>query len=420
MQRTPLQIVTAFLTLTLALANTTHAQTKESVLHAFSGGRDGAYPNSLVMDSAGNFFGTAINGGSITNCPYGCGVVFKLSSDATGHWSLRVLHSFSGGSDGASPEGLIIDGSGNLYGLTNVGGTGTCSTGCGVAYKLALNSSGNWIYTALYHFKGTNDGAWPYGTLVMDGSGNLFGTAFAGGSNGGGTVFELSPTSTGSWNETTIDNLAFGIYPQAGVTFDSAGNLYGTTSAGGSTGNGTVFQLSPNGAGWTETIIHDFTASNGDGSYPTDKLWIDAAGNVYGTTFWGGTGSDPICVNHCGIIFQLSPVGGSWQETILHEFHNVPDGGNSYSGLVMDTAGNLFGSTISGGVFHGSGVTFKLSPTSGGGWTETRFHAFIDGNDGGGPGGVFLDSAGNVYGTAVYGGPWQYGVVFKLSSAPGR
>lgn len=415
MRHTPLQIAAAFLALGLALAIPAQAQTKETVLHAFSGGRDGAYPNGLVMDSAGNFFGTTYGGGS-TTCPSGCGVVFELSSGATGHWSEKVLHSFTGGSDGAYPVGLIMDGSGSLYGLTTMGGTGVCSSGCGVAYKLALNASGQWTLTSLHRFRGGDDGAWPYGTLVMDGSGNLFSTTSVGGANSGGTVFELSPTSAGGWKETIIDNLADGSFPRAGVTFDSAGNLYGTTTAGGSTGNGTVFELSPNGAGWTKTIIHDFTASNGDGSFPTDKLSIDAAGNIYGTTFWGGTGSDPICVLHCGVVFQLSPSGGIWKEIILHEFNNVPDGGNPAAGLVMDAAGNLFGSTFSGGAFHGSGVIFKLSPASGGGWTETRLHGFINGNEGGSPRAVILDSGRNVYGTTDNGGLWQFGVVFRLSS----
>jgi uncharacterized repeat protein (TIGR03803 family) len=419
MRHTPFQIAAAFFVLAFALVIAAQSQTKETVLHAFSGGRDGAYPNSLVMDSAGNFFGTTNNGGS-TNCPSGCGVAFELTSDVTGHWSEKVLHSFTGGSDGANPVGLIIDSSGNLYGLATMGGTGVCTSGCGVAYKLTPNSSGPWTFTPLHRFQGNSDGAWPYGTLVTDASGNLFSTTLAGGSNGAGTVFELSPTSAGGWKETIIDNLADGSLPRAGVTFDSAGNLYGTTTTGGSTGNGTVFQLSPNGTGWTETIIHEFTPSTGDGFFPTDKLWTDPAGNVYGTTFWGGTGSDPICVSHCGVVFQLSPVGGSWQETILHEFNNTPDGGNPAAGLVMDTAGNLFGSTFGGGAFHGSGVIFKLSPASGGGWTETRLHGFIDGNDGGSPRGVIIDSAGNVYGTTDSGGVRGFGVVFKLSSSTAR
>jgi uncharacterized repeat protein (TIGR03803 family) len=366
------------------------------------------------MDSAGNVFGTAYGGGS-THCPSGCGVVFKLTSDANGHWTEKILHAFTGGLDGAYPVGLVMDAQGILYGLTTMGGTGVCSMGCGVAYKLTPTASGPWSFSALHRFQGGSDGAWPYGTLVLDGSGNLFSTTNVGGANSSGTVFELSRTSTGGWKETIIDSLADGSFPRAGVTFDGAGNLYGTTTAGGSTGDGTVFQLSPNGAGWTETVIHDFNASVGDGSFPTDKLWLDAAGNVYGTTFWGGTGADPICVSHCGIVFRLA--AGSWQEEILHEFQNVPDGGNPAAGMVMDSEGNLFGSTFSGGVFHGSGAAFRLSPGSGGTWSETRLHAFMDGDDGGGPRGVIVDSAGNVYGTTDNGGARQFGVVFKLSAA---
>ena len=247
------------------------------------------------------------------------------------------------------------------------------------------------------------DGFYPSAGLIFDAAGNLYGTTPAGGSGcvpyfGCGTVFELTPTAYVGWTERVlysfcVGNCDDGSQPFAGLIFDAAGNLYGTTHRGGGFNLGTVFKLSPNGnGGWTETVLHSFSYGT-DGIYPSAGLIFDATGNLYGTTTEGGTGSG--CGNDgCGTVFELSPNGnGGWTETVLYSFcsqTNCTDGATPVAGLILDAVGNLYGTTNAGGNFFSNcpylcGTVFKLSPNGNGGWTETVLHSFGSFADGASP-----------------------------------
>jgi uncharacterized repeat protein (TIGR03803 family) len=228
------------------------------VLYKFPGGNNAGHPYAgLILDRAGNLYGTTFEGGGST-CGYGddpCGSVFMLTRNSNGSWTERVLHRFAGGSDGWSPyAGLTLDGAGNLYGTTVAGGgCRSFQAGCGTVFKLKPNSDGSWTESVLYSFcqlANCADGLEPYGGLILDGAGNLYGTTATGGSSGGGVVFKLTPKSGGGWTETVLQTLGgnHGGGPYAALIFDADGNLYGTTSAGGvrSGDVGTVFELVPN------------------------------------------------------------------------------------------------------------------------------------------------------------------------------
>jgi uncharacterized repeat protein (TIGR03803 family) len=226
-------------------------------------------------------------------------------------------------------------------------------------------------------------------------------------------VFELSPRQGGGWTETLLHNFnnngRDGVNPQAGLIIDDAGNLYGTTYRGGIYNSGTAFELSPQqGGGWTEKVLHSF-GHGSDGITPDANLTIDAAGNLYGTTYNGG-------IHGRGTVFELTPrEGGGWTETVLHSFGNGSDGANPYAGLIIDANGNLYGTTLAGGI-HTAGTAFELSPRQGGGWTETILHSFGNGTDGNSPyAGLIFDASGNLYGTTLEGGIHSYGVVFEIT-----
>jgi len=366
------------------------------------------------------------------------------------HYTYEVLYNFAGGSQVAS--GLIQDAAGNLYGVIHSGGI----TNYGAVFE--VDAAGN--ETVLYNFCSQPkcaDGAGPNG-LVMDSAGNLYGTAIEGGAYSvpfypgypAGVVFELAPPAQpgGAWTETVLynfcsaGNCSDGWGPFSGVIQDAAGNIYGTTDFGG-VGNadnensyGTVFELSPpsqSGGTWTETVLHAFCAAGGrceDGSIPSGDLIQDAAGNLYGTTQGGGTGSSVNGIN--GVVFQLSPPpqpGGPWTETVLYDFcslANCADGGEP-EGVIMDSAGNLYGATYNGGLYYfpnsnvGGGTVFELAPPaqSGGAWTETMLYSFCslaNCADGQYPSAApTQDAAGNLYGTTVQGGANQTGTAFELS-----
>lgn len=271
----------------------------------------------------------------------------------------------------------------------------------------------------LYGFTGGADGGFPQAGLIFDAAGNLYGTTETGGGSDNGTVFELSPAQGGGWTESVLYSFAGGSdgsNPVGGVIFDAAGNLYGTTTGGGANGIGTVFELSPvAGGGWTEAVLHSFNGN--DGVAPSAGLVFDAAGNLYGTTASGGK---PLFL---GVVFELSPgAHGKWKEKILLELGKHPDGGGPRASLIFDSAGNLYG-TASGG-YEVAGSVFMLTPRSNGTWKETILHGFTGKSDGGSPlGPVVLDSQGNVYGTTNEGGyitgtyPCAFGcgTVFELS-----
>ncbi len=399
-------------TMTL-LVTSTWAATHESVSHSFNNnGTDGANPYaSLAVDGAGNFYGTTVEGGI-----HNLGTVFELSPREGGGWTERVLHSFGHGTDGTGPyANLVIDAAGNLYGTTQLGGIHNSGT----VFELSPEEGGGWTETVLHSFNDNGvDGSYPLAGLIFDAAGNLYGMTQQGGMSSCdgkncGTVFELSPRQGGGWTETVLHNFnnngRDGVNPQAGLIIDDAGNLYGTTYRGGIHNSGTAFELSPQqGGSWTETVLHSF-GHGSDGITPDANLTIDAAGNLYGTTYNGG-------IHGRGIAFELTPrEGGGWTETVLHSFGNGSDGANPYAGLIIDANGNLYGTTLAGGI-HTAGTAFELSPRQGGGWTETILHSFGNGTDGNSPyAGLIFDAAGNLYGTTLEGGIHSYGVVFEIT-----
>jgi uncharacterized repeat protein (TIGR03803 family) len=379
----------------------------EQVLYAFQGGNDGADPiGNLIFDSSGNLYGATETGGG-TDCSSGCGTVFELSPNGSGGWTETILYSFQGGSDGAGPSaGLIFDQAGNLYGTTQGGGVNYLGT----VFELSPSGNGGWTETILYSFQGSPDGAGPQG-LIFDGSGNLYGTTGAGGEGTCsinaislpvqcGTVFELAPKGNGEWTETVIYSFpsnSEGFSPNPGLIFDNSGKLYGTTSEGGTDGYGIAYELSPNG---TKTTLYSFQGGS-DGANPEAGLIFDGNGNLYGTAFYGGTGCG---APFCGTVFELSPKGtGGWTETTLHSFQGGSDGGNPAAGLNFDKNGNLYGSTVYGG--PGYGTVFELSPNGSGGWMENVLLTFPGGSEGMYPySGLILDPDDNLYGTTYEGG----------------
>jgi uncharacterized repeat protein (TIGR03803 family) len=307
----------------------------ETVLHNFTSSNGaGAYPlGGLVMDAAGNLYGTTQFGGSSND-----GTVFKL--DTSGNET--VLHSFADYDGGNPGAGLIMDAAGNLYGTTRQGGL----LEAGTVFK--LDTSGT--ETVLYSFGSFGDGAHPAPALIMDKAGNLYGTTVQGGTAFNGTVFKLDI----SGNETVLHSFTGndGGSPLAALVMDAAGNLYGTTNQGGANGSGTVFELGTSG---TETVLHSFAKTGGDGWSPVGSLVMDAAGKLYGTTQFGG--ADGGAGNGAGSVFKLDT---SDNETVLHSFGSSGDGANPVADLIMDKAGNLYGTTVGGGA-NGYGTVFKLT-----------------------------------------------------------
>jgi uncharacterized repeat protein (TIGR03803 family) len=404
------------LVLMLALAAPTLlAQVSARVIDSFTGA-NGSYPmGDLIFDRSGNVYGVDAYGGNVTtyctNGGKGCGTVFELSPLGGGKWQSTVLYTFSGtGTDGADPyAGLVRDASGNLYGTTYYGGnTAGCENGekgCGLVFELSPTSGGEWTETVIYKFNDGSSGYAPLGSLVFDSAGNLYGTAIIGGASGSfGTVFELSPNSSGVWNETvlyTFQGGNDGEFPDSGVIFDNAGNLYGTVSSGGpNLGQGYVFKLSPNSSGeWTKTDLYVFHGSDGNGPA---GLTFDKAGNLYGVTGSGGDTSGCYGIG-CGVAYELSPnTSGEWTEMLLYTFDNSV-GTHPDSRLSFDAAGNIYGTAAGGGNKNGLGIVFKLSKSSGE-WQESTLHAFGGGSDGGLPSGLVLGPSGSLFGTASIGG----------------
>ena len=414
--------LTIVIILTLVLAPGAWAQSKYKTLHKFTDGKDGLGPSSnLIFDPAGNLYGTTTSGGTSTLCESGCGTVFKLTPNANGGWNESVLYSFCSlrkCNDGQAPNaGLIFDQGGNLYGTTFYGGGG-CFYGCGVVFELTPHPDGRWTEKVLHHFTGA-DGSDSSAGLIFDRAGNLYGTTRYGGGYGPGNVFELAPNSDGSWTENVLYSFTGGQDgggPVAALIFDGAGNLYGTTQIGGTNGQGVIFKLIHNSDGsWSEIVLYQFTGGK-DGSQPNDSLIFDQAGNLYGTTFYSSH-----CAFYslgCGVVFELTPNSdGSWTESILRRF-NGPGGAHPKAGLIFDQAGNLYGTTESGGkqgsCVEGCGVVFKLAPNSKGGWNETVLHYFVN-NPGADPyGGLVFDGAGNLYG-ATLGYSVCCGSVFEIT-----
>jgi uncharacterized repeat protein (TIGR03803 family) len=501
---------------------------KEKILHEFSMQRDGTLPYSLVSDSAGNLYGATKYGGE-----YNMGAVFEFSPKAGGGWTETVLHSSSGGADGITPSQIVLDAAGSIYGTSLSGGTGCTNGGCGTVFKLSRNQGGNgWTETVIYtvttnafptgavvidnagnvywaaaYFSNSgaispsvseltpSGGIWTETTvytfttttpayipgLAMDAAGNLYGTLYEG-IYPDGLVFELSPSSGGSWTEKTLYTFTGGKSGRdpIGNLLLHDGNLYGTTLTGGDykcdtqfAGCGVAFELQPGSNGqWTESVLYTFPGLSSDaGSQSPNLSAFDSSGTLYGFTQAGGTG---VC-SYCGSVFALTPdSNGSWQEndlwdftgqsdgdyptavalgpagqvygtntgqfgglgdkifeltaqsgstwtiTVLYKFP-ATDGENPYASLVFDPAGNLYGTTNHGGTNY-VGSIFEMSPQANS-WKENLIYSFGPGSTssyfGVNPSSLVIDSKGNLYGTAQFGGISQHGSVFELSPQPG-
>jgi hypothetical protein len=410
-----LQIAWWFLAVvsTLVFAGNASAAWKEKVLYSFQGGSDGYQPaGGVVFDKAGNLYGVNSWGGS-GGCPDpGCGIVFELSppTQKGGPWTETTIYAFQGVlgkvKDGFTPEGsVIIDQAGNLYGTTSLGGNGPCillgsATGCGIVYELSppKQKGGQWSETILHNFKNGTDGYFPWGDLVFDKSGNLYGATQFGGGEG------------------TACNQFFG----------------GTC--------GTVFKLHPpsikNGK-WKEDILHSFAGvakkqQSGDGANPNGNLTFDSSGALYGTTYFGGNNEAGKCRGGvggtgCGIVFELIPPSGkrsSWTEKTLHMFQGIPDGINPAAGVRFGSDGSLYGTTKSGGREGTGGTVFEVKRAStSDSWTERVLYRFTDRADGANPTGVVsFDAADHLYGTATTGraGDSVGGNVFRLKPGAGK
>jgi uncharacterized repeat protein (TIGR03803 family) len=408
-------VAIALLSVLVLRLPTTAQSVKLKVLHNFGSSTDGNFPSGpALLDSHGNLYG-ATGGGPGQS---GYGIVFELAPQANGTWRESVVYTFLGGSNGGYPWGALIpDISGNLYGTMQ----GYLSSVAPGIFSLT-RQSGGWTRTVL-----SSEYAGP--GLVFDKVGDLYGSIGPGDYFDLGAIGELSPGS-GGWTYTQLYSYCGqsggcpgGYNPPAPPVWDAQGDLWGTMTEGGinqspcltSFGCGVIFEMTPNGDGtWTYNVMHQFASSSTDGQWPYGSLVIDAAGNFYGSTWLGGT------YNH-GTIFKFSNVGGTWQETILYNFPNCTHGCMVEGTLAMDTAGNLYG-TADGGAGTPScggaacGVVFKLAPQTGGKWKYSVLYN-LNQNTGGVPPlyGVILDGKGNLYGVTSAFGKYGAGTAFEIT-----
>ena len=430
-QSISLSVVAAtMLVLALATTQPVPAQTY-SVIHTFSGDKDGAAPfPGFTIDKSGTLYGAARGG------PSGRGVAYKLSNSGGG-WLLTPLYSFTKSDDGSGPNAALVFGpDGALYGTNVLGGGGSCvdgggNPGCGTVFRLApgpnrpTTALSPWVETVVYRFQGGSDGLYPEGAVVFDKDGNLYGTTSYGGYQGGycagygcGTIYKLTSSGGGNYAESVLysfTNGTDGSYPLGAPVLDQLGNLYGTAANGGQLGNcnsetcGVVWKLSPSDGNWMESVIHYFNGDDGFGSQT--GLIFDNSGNLYGSTMGGGPGG-------AGVVFELSPSGDNWDYNMLHSFPGQWYQGPDQSKLLMDKDGNLYGTIPTGGLYT-FGEVYKLTKTDTG-WDYSTVYAFKGGSDGALPyGDLVFDKDGNLYGTAVQGGlhdyPNGYGVAFKIA-----
>jgi len=398
-----------------------------NVLYSFppNGLNGGGPEGNLILDSQGNLYGTTFGGGANK-----LGTVFELSPNGSGGFNYSVLYSFKGSPDGANPVGnLIFDSAGNLYGVTSSGGT---PSNFGMVFELSPIGNGQWSEKSIHNFQGANDGIYPQG-LAIDSSGNIYGTTREMDNEPKGDVFELSQNQ-GVWTFTVLflfqSPISQGANPHAGLAIDSLGNLYGTTFYGGSVNAGALFQLQPPsqpGGNWTENILSNFGTGSNHWCNPASTPVLDSQGNIYGTLLQGGNlhtcniGGPPPCSNNlCGAVFELSPNGsGGYNRSILHQFNlnlNPEDGSLPQTGVVLDSLGNLYGTTQLGGL-HGKGTVYRLTQIKNGIWDEANY-SFCTSTGacptGAEPiGGVVLDPSGNVY-LAPFSGGDGIGTVLEI------
>jgi len=383
-------------------------------IYRFRGGNDGWFPTGVpAVDKNGNLYGTTIDGGK-----YNQGTIYELIAPQTrgGKWTKTVLYDVTSQSPGY-PFSVIVGQDGGLY------GTGESAQNCGFLWKLVLPAFGDgvWKYAVLYTLNGTSDGCAIQGHPVLDGEGNLYGATELGGDlgceqDGCGTVFELKRPTTkgGKWHFHVLHAFTGnpdGAEPFAGLTFDQEGNLYGTTWTGGTAESGTVYRMSPpknKGQGWSETVLHSFT-ERATGVAPGGPLTFDSSGNIYGTTISGG---DLNCQGGagCGLVFELTPPtdqADQWSYATLYAFQGGNDGVDPEGYIVFDSQGNLYSTTYVGGQAQ-AGTAFRLEPTGtdSAAWMEAVLHWFPESKkDGYDPvGGLTWGKWRNLYGVASVGG----------------
>ena len=410
----PLVFLAAF----LLSASNARAETKTTIYN-FQGGIDGGIPEAgLTADTDGVLYGVSSGG------PSGSGLVYKVTPPAAGstQWTKTTLYAFRGGVDGGFPQaGLVFDSDGALYGATREGG----AFGAGTLFKLSrpLTAGAPWTKTTLYSFRGGADGARPLAGLAMDTDGVLYGVANQGGARGAGAVFMLSPPAIGStvWTKTTIYSFGGGedgVNPYGGVVLDTSGALYGTTAFGGHRGGGTVYRITPPAPGataWTKATLYSFDGV--DGNFPRATVTFGTDGAIYGVTYGGGA-------HNAGTAYKLTPPAAgatSWTKTTIHDFNGGVDGANPWSELTFDTEGALYGANFNGGA-SGAGTVFKLDPPAEGAtdWTASVVYAFGGGADGNSPGGLVFDDKGSIYGVTVYGAANGNGSVFSIALPPAQ
>jgi uncharacterized repeat protein (TIGR03803 family) len=387
----------------------------QKVLYTFTGGLDGGQPlqAGVVFDRAGNLYGVTEYGGA-----YNLGTVFQLTPTPTGEWTERVLHSFTGGADGELPQGgLVIDAAGNLYGTASFGGDS--ASGCGTVFGLSPSGSG-WAFTVLHSFAGAMDGCSPQADLSLFDDYELFGTAAGEGAGGLGTVFTILTTGT-RYSMTPFQG-STGMYPSGlglfAQPFEGYAVVYGTTYLGGMQKVGNVF-------GWGSEVFteteYDFSKESKAGYYPIGDLATQDIGGVwmmYGTTSFGGVGGG-------GSVYQLTQsqvYHDSWTLAVLHSFSRFSglDGFSPWAGPVLDSAGNLYGTTQYGGGPAYGGTVFRLTPGANNKWTYNILYSFTGGTDGSVPtSGLILDQTGNLYGTTNQGGAYNKGVVYEIVKTTG-
>jgi hypothetical protein len=441
-----------------ALITPAYAEWNEKVLYSFQGGSDGDLPRGeIVRDAAGNLYGVTQLGGAENCSPMAyCGTVYEVSPPVQegDPWTEKVLYVCKGKAenDGEYPNGgLVMDAAGNLYGTAFYGGTGDCvlfgiKGGCGVVFELSppVHKGGTWKETVLYSFKGGNDGYVPAGDLTFDKSGNLYGvTLFGGGKGSGlcdpfyqgcGTVFKLSApkTKSGKWTEQVLYSFAAGTdgyYPNGGLLIDSVGNLYGTTPIGGNekcnygderVGCGTLYRLRPSdtkGGQWVERILHRFLDGD-DGASPNGGLIADSTGSIYGTALGGGSSK------HFGVVFEMAEQDGKWDLETLYNFQGESDGENPLGPLTFDIEGNLYGTASITATGYGDVFQIKLPSRmeNGSSWSFSILYNFTGSPDGSYPAArLSPDGRGNLYSTTEGGGigncygEGPCGTVFEVS-----
>ena len=400
----------AILVIVLAAFIATAQAQSFNVLYNFTGGVDGSSPwGQLAMDPAGNFYIGTMEGGNDT----GSGAAIKLKP-VSGNWLVQQLYDFNGGNDDGVQPQVTVAANGAVFGVTQAGGP----SGCGIVFELTPSPTvpstalARWNETVLHTFAGGSDGCNPFSAPIIDSAGNLYGTTADGGApNGDGVVYELVRSGQ-SYTEQILHAFsgADGISPGAGLIADSTfTHLYGVTQVGGSQNYGTVFSLTHTGSGWTETVLYNFHNSS-DGQQPQGGLAMDASGNLYGSAGLGGNGGG-------GTVFELVPSGGSYTFRLLYGLQcDYPSCIGPYLGyLTLDSAGTIYGTTLNEGA-NTFGSVWELTP-SGESYTFTDLHDFsLGSHDGGFPaGGVIRDAAGNLYGTAVDGGTYGSGIIFRIT-----